>query len=66
VRNAVGECIKDSIYDSQAIRGFVGINPTHESAPHATAFIARTSGQSLTARLKSTARRWIPKPMQMR
>lgn len=30
------EGIEDAIYDSQAIRGFVGIDLTHESAPDAT------------------------------
>ncbi|NIA55063.1 IS5 family transposase [Massilia sp. TW-1] len=33
------EGIEDAIYDSQAIRGFVGIDLTHESAPDATALL---------------------------
>jgi len=34
-----GEGIEDAIYDSQAIRGFVGIDLTHESAPDATTLL---------------------------
>ncbi len=30
------EGIEDAIYDNQSIRGFVGIDLTHESAPDAT------------------------------
>ena len=30
---------EDAIYDSQAIRGFVGIDLTHESAPDATTLL---------------------------
>ena len=33
------EGIEDAIYDSQAIRGFVGIDLTHESAPDATTLL---------------------------
>jgi IS5 family transposase len=33
------EGIEDAIYDSQSIRGFVGINLTHESAPDATTLL---------------------------
>ncbi len=33
------EGVEDAIYDSQAIRGFVGIDLTHESAPDATTLL---------------------------
>jgi len=33
------EGIEDAIYDSQSIRGFVGIDLTHESAPDATTLL---------------------------
>ena len=33
------EALEDAIYDSQAIRGFVGIDLTHESAPDATTLL---------------------------
>lgn len=33
------EGIEDAIYDSQAIRGFIGIDLTHESAPDATTLL---------------------------
>ena len=33
------EGIEDAIYDSQAIRAFVGIDLTHESAPDATTLL---------------------------
>jgi IS5 family transposase len=33
------EGIEDAIYDSQAIRGFVGIEPNRESAPDATTLL---------------------------
>ncbi len=33
------EGIEDAIYDSQAIRGFVGVDLTHESAPDATTLL---------------------------
>ena len=34
-----GEGIEDAIYDSQAIRGFVGIDLNRESAPDATTLL---------------------------
>jgi IS5 family transposase len=33
------EEIEDALYDSQSIRGFVGIDLTHESAPDATTLL---------------------------
>lgn len=33
------EGIEDAIYDSQSIRGFVGVDLTHESAPDATTLL---------------------------
>ncbi len=33
------EGIEDAIYDSQALRGFVGIDLTHQSAPDATTLL---------------------------
>lgn len=35
----IGRGHEDAIYDSQAIRGFVGIDLTHESAPDATTLL---------------------------
>jgi len=50
----VGRSIEDAIYDSQAIRGFVGIDLTHESVPDATTllkFRRLLEKHSLTSRI---------------
>lgn len=48
------EGIEDAVYDSQAIRGFIGIDLTHESAPDATTllkFRRLLEAQQLTKRI---------------